>query len=145
MHSNVLFVFHSKMPVQCFSDVNLYITRILLQRMLIVIWKFLKYVHVSFTSACLIAKLIQGLGRCVKGHSDSVDVTGGAGACPELKKTERKENYSNICIYVPLWSNIQNQLQDCIKCDSFSHLKTGIIRVRPSVKQKYWQVQKERQ
>lgn len=66
-----------------------------------------------------------------------------------IEEDRKEENYSNICIYVPLWSNTQNQLQDCI-LDSLSHFKTDaldcdIIRFRPSVNQKFWQVQKELQ
>jgi len=101
-----LFVFLSKMPVQCFSDVNLYITRILSQHMLIVIWKFqtMSMSHLQVIAWC--SKAHPRSRSCVKGHIDSVDVSGGAGASPELKTTERKDNISNICIYVPLFSNI---------------------------------------
>lgn len=39
-----------------------------------------------------------------------------------MEEDGKEENYSNICIYVPLWSNTQNQLQNCI-LDSLSHSK----------------------
>lgn len=58
-----------------------------------------------------------------------------------MEEDGKEENYSNICIYVPLWSNTQNQLQNCI-LDSLSHFQTGaldcdIIRFRPSINKKF--------
>ncbi len=64
-----------------------------------------------------------------------------SGSLSWIEQDRKEENYSNICIYVPLWSSIQNQLQNCI-LDSLSHFQTGaldcdIIIFWPSINQKF--------
>lgn len=131
--------FPSKFAVQYLCCKLVHVYRIIKDSKICLI----SWIHIH-SHKCLLdaAKLIQGLAWCLKGHTDC-GCLWWFRSLSWIEEDGKEENYTNlnICIYVPIWSNIRNQLQDCI-LDSHSHFQTGaldcdIIRFRPSINQKF--------
>ncbi len=84
----------------------------------------------------------------LKGHTDSVDVSGGPGACPELNKTERKKI---IQIYVFMYRcGVASKPAPKLHSWQPFTFQTGaldcdIIIFWPSINQKFDKYQKELQ